>query len=145
MHGAERLLAALVLDEPARLRQAREGLGAGWLTDPALLQIVDVVGELTAADQPATAAHVISRLADRESAALVTELVGLAQSVDARDQAFEESLRRLASRARRRELEELQEQLRAAQAAGQESDVHRLLTVIQHRLSTAPVSVTSGG
>ena len=145
IHGAERVLTALLLEEPSRMRQARETLGAGWVTDPALLRVLDVIGELTAADQPATPAHVISRLADRDGAALVTELVALAQSVDARDEAFEESLRRLASRARQRELEELREQLRVAQAAGQDSDVHRLLTVIQRRLSTASVRVTSGG
>ena len=96
-------------------------------------------------DKPSSPSTAASRLEDGDAAALVTELVTLAQSVDARDQAFEESLRRLATRARQRELEELREQLRAAQAAGQESDVHRLLSVIQRRLSTAPVNVTSGG
>jgi hypothetical protein len=68
----------------------------------------------------------------------VPELVALAQSVQARNEAFEECVRRLATRARADELALLRERIRAAQDAGQDQLVNELLTDYQHRLATLP-------
>ena len=144
--GAERLLAALVLEEPARWSRLQERLAIEWLNEPAVRRILEVVGELSAAGQAVSPAHVISRLSAAQTeggpegapAALVTELVELAQSVSARDEAFEECVRRLESRARSHELLLLRERLRAAQDAGHERDVKQLLVEYQQRLATTP-------
>ena len=122
VHGAERQLTAILLDEPERMSEVRERLGAGWLIDQDLRGILDVVGELAAAGQPVTPANVISRLADSHAAGLVTELVELAQeSVDVREKAIEDCLHRLFDRDQKREQGELQERLKAAQSAGQDT------------------------
>ncbi len=144
--GAERLLAALVLEEPARWSQLQERIEIGWLSEPAVRRILVVVGELSAAGQVVSPAHVISRLSAAQTevgpegapAALVTELVELAQSVSARDEAFEECVRRLESRARAHELLLLRERMRAAQDAGHERDVTQLLAEYLQRLATTP-------
>ncbi|OGX29478.1 MAG: DNA primase [Omnitrophica WOR_2 bacterium RIFCSPHIGHO2_02_FULL_67_20] len=140
--GAERLLAALVLEEPARFSRLQERLKIQWLSDPAVRQILAVVGELSAGGQTVSPAHVISRLSAAQTevgpAALVTELVELAQSVSARDEAFEDCARRLESRARSHELLLLRERIRAAQDAGHERDVTQLLAEYQQRLAAPP-------
>ena len=144
--GAERLLAALVLEEPARWSQLQERFEIGWLNEPAVRRIFAVVGELSAAGQTVSPAHVISRLSAAQTeaepegvpTALVTELVELAQSVSARDEAFEECVRRLESRARSHELLLLRERMRAAQEAGHERDVTQLLAEYLQRLATTP-------
>jgi DNA primase len=153
--GAERLLAALVLEEPVRWSQLQGRFDLGQLNEPALRRILAVVGELAEAGQAVSPAHVISRLSAAQAetgsedrvegvpAALVTELVALAQSVSVRDEAFEECVRRLESRARSHELLLLRERIRAAQDAGQERDVKQLLTEYQQRLAAPPARAAS--
>jgi DNA primase len=149
-HGPERLLAALVLEHPDRWRGVQQQLGVTEVTDPALQQVLATVSELDAHGARVTPAAVISRLAaaqaDQEGgveveptdpAALVAELVALAQQTEAKDAAFDECLARLRAGAQRRELAELRDQLRAAQDAGHETELARLMTVYQERLSTA--------
>jgi DNA primase len=133
--GAERLLTALVLDEPARWRQAEGRIWIDEVTDPSLRRILEVICELEAAGSRASPAHVVSRLAETEGlAALVSGLVELAQATAAKDEAFDDCLRRLRASTRRRELAALREQIRAAQGAGHETELQRLLTEYQQCL-----------
>jgi DNA primase len=141
--GSERLLAALVLDDPSRWRHTRERIGLDDITDPALRRILTVVCEREAAGQPATPAHVVSRLPEAGDSALVTALVGEAQSTPLKDEAFEDCLRRLEAASRKRQRDQLVEQIRTAQDAGQERDVKRLLAELQQRFSTTPGGTAS--
>ena len=135
--GPERLLTALVLDEPARWKSLQERLSLGEdVTEPALRRILSVVSELDATGHSATPAQVVSRLSEEGHGALVTELVELASSVASRDEALEDCVRRLQANARARHLAQLREQLRAAQDAGQDADVQQLLAEYQEQLST---------
>jgi DNA primase len=131
--GPEQLLVALVLDEPARWQSAG-GLTAADVTDPSLRRILQVIEELAAAGQASSAAAVISRLEGPSEAATVSALVELARTVGAKDAAWRECVERLARGARRRHLSELQEQIRTAQEAGHEDEVHVLLNAYQHEL-----------
>jgi len=65
--GAERLLTALVLDDPGRWEQARSSVSLEEIADPRLQRILVVVGELVSAQREATPAQVISRLSDDPS------------------------------------------------------------------------------
>ncbi len=128
--GSERLLTALVVDEPARWRQA-QGLSLDDVTDPALRRVLALVCELNAGGQGASPAQVISRITEVADAALVTELVELVRSVASPEEAFQDCVRRLRHHARTRQREQLHQQLQAAQVAGAESEVERLLAEFQ--------------
>ncbi|MBI3083045.1 MAG: DNA primase [Candidatus Omnitrophica bacterium] len=136
--GPERLFTALILDEPVRWRQATQaGFSLEEVTDPILRRILTVICELEATGRAATPAHVVSRLLEDGDGGLVTELVELANSVASKEEALDDCLRRLRANARRRELAQFREQIRAAHEAGQEVEVRRLLAEYQHRLSAA--------
>ena len=135
--GPERLLTGLVLDEPDRWQGgAEEQSFLEMVTDPTLRRLLGVVEELRAAGNLATPARVVSRLAeDKEAyAALVAELVELAQATPAKEEAFADCLRRLRVSARKRDQAQLRQQLQAAQEAGQEREVQRLLADYQTTL-----------
>ena len=140
-HGAERLLTALVLEEPFRWQQAVEaGLSLEEIADPSLQRILTISAELEATRPPATPAQIVSRLPEPALAALIAELVELARSVSSTEAAWRECLRRLGARARKRRLTQLQEQIRLAHAAGREADVQRLLAQHQQDVSAAAMS-----
>jgi len=143
-HGPERLLTALVLDDPLRWRVAQATIRLEDMHDPALRAILSVVGALESMEQPVTPARVISRLSEAEQGALVSELVTLAQSVTAKDEALDDCLRRVKADARKRQREVLREQIRAAEAAGREQDVQQLLAVYQQYLSAVPRTAHAG-
>ena len=134
VQGPERLLTALVLDDPALVTQVQERLSLDEMTDGALRRILDVVYELSGTRRTIAPAQVISRLSDEGQGRLVTELVELAQSIPSKHQALEDCLRRIHANAHRRELAGLQEQIRSAQRVGAEREVHRLLTSYQEQL-----------
>lgn len=130
-HGPERLLVALVLDDPARWEQARAVYSIEDMTDPVLRRIVEVVGELAATGHPTSPAHVVSRLLESGHGDIVAELVELAQSLASKDAAFEDCLKRLRATAHKRVQARLREEIRLAHAAGREDDVKRLLSELQ--------------
>ncbi len=132
--GPERLLTALVLDEPSRWKEVQGRLSLDEVTDPTLRRILSVVAELDAAGRVATPAQVVSRLSEEGHGALVTALVELAQSVSSKHDALDDCLRRLSGNARRRQLTVSLEQLRSAQAAGYEEEIERSLVEYQQRL-----------
>jgi DNA primase len=138
--GPERLLTALVLDEPSRWKQAQGQLSLEDVTDPTLRRILTVVCELEAAGHPATPASVVSRLSEEGQGSLVAALVELAQSLSSKEDAWRDCLRRLHANTRTRELANLREQLQAAQDAGYELEVQRLLAEYQQRLSALPAA-----
>ena len=134
--GPERLLTGLVLDEPSRWRKDAQGGLLDAITDPRLRRILGIISELQAMGVSATAAHVVSRLAEDQEvpAVLVAELVELAQSVTEKDEAFADCARRLRAGAHKRDQAQLRQQIQAAQEAGQEREVQRLLADYQTTL-----------
>jgi DNA primase len=136
--GAERLLVALVLDDPARWEQAQPVYSVEEMTDPILRRILEVICELASAGRPATPAHVVSRLLDEGQGGLVTELVELAQSLASKEDAFGDCLRRLRAEADARVRVRLRERIRAAHEAGEEREVRRLMADYQRRLPVPP-------
>ena len=130
-HGPERLLTALVLDEPARWAKVTAQCSLEEIADPALRRILGVVAELVEMGSAATPAQVVSRLSEEGQSGLVTELVELAQSVPSKEEAFADCLRRVQDYARRRHLEDLRGQLQSAQESGRERDLQRLLVEYQ--------------
>ena len=132
--GPERLLTALVLDEPLRWKQAQGQVSFDDISDPLLRRILEIVDELDAAGKPATPAQVVSRLSEPGEGALVTELVAGAQSVVSKEQAFEECVRRVRTKSRERMLEQLRQQIHAAQTAGTDTEVRQLLTRYQQQV-----------
>ncbi len=138
--GPERLLTALVLDATERWTQRAHGLSLEDITDPALRRILRVTLERDAGDRGSTAAQVISRLAAEGDNEMVSSLVELAQSVAAKETAFDDCVRRLRASAERRALEQLRAQIQSAQDAGNEGDVQQLLAAYQQRLAAAAPS-----
>ena len=137
--GSERLLTALVVDDPTILPVVLVQVPLAEMTDPALRRILGVISELQAAGEQATPAQVVSRLSAEGLGALVAELAELAQSVAEKPAALDDCVNRLAGRRRQRELTALREQIQLAQDAGREPDVHRLLAEYQQRLMTSSV------
>ena len=136
--GPERLITALILDDPIRWKQlVAEGIGINHFSDATLRRILEVIAELDATGQAATPAHVVSRVLEDGYGALIGELVQLAQSIASKDEACEDGLRRLRAHAHHRELEALREQIRIAHEAGHETEVQELLTVYQQQFRSA--------
>ena len=131
--GPEQLLAALVLDDPGLWSEARVSLSD--ITDPALRRVLGVVCELQAAGEPVTPAHVVSRVSREGLDATVSALVELARTTADAPAAFADCVRRLAAGAQRRQLAQLREQIGAAQEAGQDAEVQRLLDLYQRTLA----------
>ena len=84
-------------------------------------------------------------LSEEGLGSLVTELVELAHSIAAKEEAFEDCLRRVRANTHKHELANLRDQIRAAQEAGRESDVHRLLAEYQRHLSVLPAVSPGAG
>jgi DNA primase len=132
--GPERLLTALVVDEPSRWLQVKDRLSMEDLTDPASRRILEIIAELVEARRPATPAQVVSRLSAEGQGSAVAELVTLAQSIASKDEALNDCLRRLRRRGNVRRLTSLRVQIQAAQDTGQEDEMHALLTAYQQQV-----------
>lgn len=133
--GAQRLLTALILEDPGRLDE----VGADVLSevdDPALQRILQTAGELHARRSGVTPAQIASRLSEEGHGGLVGALVELAESVSAKGDALDDCLRRLQAGRRARELAALREAIQAAQTSGREDEMQRLLGQYQERLAT---------
>jgi len=130
--GPERLLTALVVDEPSRWTQVRDQISIEDVADPALRRMLGVVAELVETHQTTTPAQIVSRLTTDGQGAAVTELITLAQSVSLKDEAMADCLRRIGTTARARQLERLRTQIQTAQDAGQEQKMHEMLAEYQH-------------
>ena len=137
------MLTALVVDQPSCWEEVERSGVVEVITDTMLRRILGAVGELhSSAKSDPTPAQLISRLAEEaEVAAVISELVQLAQSVAHRDQAFRDCVRRLQSKAHRERLTDLQRRLADAQQAGHEDDVTELLKQYQHVVKEAPASL----
>ena len=151
--GPERLLTALVVEEPSRWTQVQGRFSMEDMTDPTLRRMLGVVAELVEAHRPASPAQLVSRLSAEGQApppnlpsqkstgdlvggqgALVAELIALAQSVSSKDEALTDCLRRVRATARTRRLAQLREQIQAAQDAGREQTMHELLADYQRQV-----------
>lgn len=132
-NGPERLLTALVLDDPSRAQRLQQCLALDEMTDPILRRILSIVYEAIAAGRAATPAHLVSRLTEEGHGGVVTALVALAQTVSAKERAFEDCVHRVRTQTRTRELALLQDQIRTAQLAEDQATVQHLLVEYQHR------------
>ena len=135
--GAERVLAALMLAEPARWTQIQERLPLEDIPDAALREVLRIIGELASYGKAPTTAQVVSRLSAEGQPQLVGELLGLAESIAAKDAALTEVLRRLAEQARKRRLERVRERIRLAQEHGAATEAQELLAEYQQLLAVA--------
>jgi hypothetical protein len=81
-----------------------------------------------------SAAALVSRFAAEGRSALVSELMSLAETVTEKDAALKECVRRLRTQAKTRHLLSLRGELRAAQDAGREQDVYKLLGEYQQQV-----------
>jgi DNA primase len=129
--GPERLLTALIVDEPSRWAQVRDRVALEQIANPALRRILEMVAELVEGRHVMTPAQLVSRLTADGHGALVTELISLAQSVAPKDEAIADCLRRIGTSARARKLEQLRTQIQTAQDAGQEQQLHEMLAEYQ--------------
>jgi DNA primase len=143
--GPERLLAALVLEEPARWGRVSQHVALDDITEAGVRRILQMVAELQATGQAVTPARLVSRLSDEAGLdALVSTLVALGQSVASKpDEAFEDCLRRLRLAAQKRRLEAVRAELRSAQDLGDEEETRRWLSKYQQLLSTAAEDTTA--
>ncbi len=133
--GPERLLVALVVDDPSRWPYVRGRFAPQELNDPTLTRVLGVIAELSAGGRAATSAQIVARCSEEDGGAAVAELLALAQSVASKDEAVDDCLRRLGAEATKRELAALREHIRAAQGAHRDADVERLLREYQERLT----------
>ena len=138
--GAERVLAALIVDQPSRWEAISGQMSIEAVSDPSLRQVLATVCEMRAGGHAdPTPAQVISRMAlqgaEADGAAptdeLISGLVQLAQTITAKEAALRQSVQRILADAQRRRLAQLREQLRAAQQLGQDDNVNRLLVAYQ--------------
>ncbi len=137
--GPERLLTALVLDEPSRWAAVQEQLTVDEIRHPALRRILSAVSGRLAAGSAVSAAQLVSRLEEEGHGPLISALVELAQSVPVKTDALDDCLRRIGQQAHKRQLAGLLEQLRVAQAAGEEMEVQRSLVAYQQCLKRESV------
>jgi DNA primase len=128
--GAERLLVGLVLEEPSRWFQLKDDGVAEQVSHPSLRRILDAVSELSRAGA-ATTAQVISRVTAEGHGSLATALVGDAQAILSKDEAFRDCVRRIHRQHRTRRAAQLQEHIRDAQASGADEIITQLLTELQ--------------
>ena len=143
--GAERILAALIIDQPSRWDRVKGQPVLEAVRDARLRRLLGVVSELraTSAQEP-TLAQVVSRLTEEGMGPLVSELAQLANTVSAKDRALEECVPRLIGEARKRQLEGLREQIRQMQQAGQPHAVTELLHTYQRLMKALPVAPAGG-
>ena len=134
-HGPERLLVALVVDEPARWTRLHGRVQLETIGDPTLRRILGVVRDGVASEASMTAAQVVSRLTAEGQGAVVAALIELAHTVSSAEQALDECVRRLQANARKQELAELREHMVMAQRQQDEPAMQRLLADYQHRLT----------
>ena len=135
--GPERLLVALLLEEPARWDLVKSTLSLDEVTEETLRRIVAVIAE-SAGGTPVSVAQVVSRLTAEGNGALATALVEDARTIPSKEEALRDCVRRLHGQARKRREAQLREAIRMAQAAGQDGAVQELLTTYQQ-------VVTGGG
>ncbi|MBI3323978.1 MAG: DNA primase [Candidatus Omnitrophica bacterium] len=146
--GAERALAALILDEPHRWNAVRTRIPLEQIVDERLRQILGLVDSL-GDEQLAhtTSAQLISRLSaekpnDDDGAStgqgeegslgrLISELVQLAQSMPSKEKVLQESIRRLHTEHQKRRLAELRQEIHRAQELGHEQELEQLLSGYQ--------------
>jgi DNA primase len=129
--GPERLLSALILDDPKRWARVQDQVSLDDVTDPTLRHILSVICELEAAGHATSPAQVVSRFSGEGQGVIVTSLVEFARSIEAKDEALDDCVRRLRASTRKRHLANLREQIRAAQDAGADAEVGRLLAEYQ--------------
>ncbi len=140
--GAERLLAALILDRPDRWDAAQARGLLELIADEPVRHLLELVGAMRLGVTPvANTAQVLSRLAAEGSEQiepLIVQLVELTRTIGAKEPAFEDCARRIVADGRKRELGSLRERLRAAQSSGDQPEVSRLLDAYQRLVKTHP-------
>ena len=134
MNGSERLATALILDDPARAARVAAVAQPEHFRDAGLRALYERIQLLRADGVDLTAAQILSRLEDEGQSRLAGELLGLAETIDDKEAALEETLLRLRRQARSKHLRSLQDQLRQAQDAGRDEDVDQLLNEYQQQV-----------
>ncbi len=134
--GPERLLTALVLDDPQRLERVTAGFSFAQVRDADLRSLLEML-EKAVKDGAATSAQVVSRLSAEGHEVLVSALLALSQTLEDPETALEECLRRLQTQAKAGQLQALREQLRVAQESGRENDVYQLLNEYQQQVKSS--------
>jgi len=133
-NGPERLVTALILDDPARLLRVAAVAQPENFRDAGLRALYERIQRLRADSVDLTAAQVLSRLEDEGQSRLAGELLGLAETIADKEAALEDALLRLRRQARSKHLRSLQDQLRQAQDAGRDEDVDQLLNEYQQQV-----------
>ena len=143
--GAERLLAALIIDQPSRWDLVKGQPVLEAVRDARLRRLLGVVSELRATSvQEPTLAQVVSRLTEEGMGPLVSELAQLAHTVSAKDRALDDCVHRLIGEARKRQLEGLREQIQQMQQAGDPRAVTELLHTYQRLMKALPTAPAGG-
>lgn len=144
-HGAERLLAALIVDQPSRWDRVKGRPVLEAVRDARLRRLLGAVSELRATSmQEPTLAQVMSRLTEEGMGPLVGELAQLAHTVSAKDRALDECAQRLLGEARKRQMAGLREQIHQMQQAGDPRAVTELLQTYQRLMKAAPTAPAGG-
>jgi len=143
--GAERMLLALVLDQPARWPAIRGQVTPEQIEDSRLRRLLQAIAELPDEELAHTsAAGLMARLAagdpdgQVDTDRLISELVQLAQSITSREQGLDEAIRRMRADDRQRRLAELRQAIHRAQELGQEQELGRLLSGYQQLARGVP-------
>ncbi len=135
--GPERMLTALVLDDPSRWEAVSARVRLDDIGDPALRRVLSMVCELETRRHRATPAQVVSRLTEDGHGTLITALVDLAQTVEDADAVLADCIGRVRRAARAQRVAGLQRQLKDAQEAGRDAEVQRLLRSVQQAIKEA--------
>ena len=124
--GPERMLAALVLDEPSRLAQVRAHISVDDFTDGTLVRMLSLIWDSDRPDAPTSAAQVVSRLAAEGYEASVESLVALADIETDKTQALEKALQGMKKTISKRKQMQLLDRIRAAEQAGLQAEIRKL-------------------
>ena len=127
----ESWLVAFILDDPSKLEELNRDFSISQMADSRLKNMLNALWSLYSIDKKNfSIAQFIARLEPQE-ALLASELIHLANTQPSQEEAFRSCLARFKEEIDKKQREQIEEQIRAAQNIGNEAEQTRLLRLKQ--------------
>lgn len=133
---AELLLLGLLIDEPQVLQVIEENLGLESFNNSPVLVIIKTVKELSREEKKINPAKLISYFEDEETKNVISESVGLLETVLDREKVLKDCVARIKEDALKRELDSLRGEIKSAQDLRDAMKINDLMTRYNDLLKT---------